>query len=65
MLVCDCMGLDFDEIKEAVREHGDDIEAIQDATDAGTICGCCAEGECEKVDITLQEAIKRALEELE
>ncbi len=65
MLVCDCMGLDFDEIKEAVREHGDDIEAIQDATDAGTICGCCAEAECDKVDMTLQEAIKRALEELE
>ncbi|KIM08525.1 MAG: hypothetical protein KU28_03805 [Sulfurovum sp. PC08-66] len=65
MLVCDCIGLDFDEIKEAVKQHGDDIEAIQDATDAGTICGCCTETECDKVDITLQEAIEKALEELE
>jgi len=64
MLVCDCMGIDFDEIKEAVKEQGDDIEAIQDATEAGTICGCCASDECDKVDILLRDAIQKAAEEL-
>jgi len=64
MLVCDCEGLDYDEIKEAVKEHGDDLEAIQDATNAGTICGCCADDECDKVDILLKDAIQKAAQEL-
>jgi bacterioferritin-associated ferredoxin len=58
------MGLDYDEIKEAVKEHGGDLEAIQDATEAGTICGCCAQDECDKVDLLLKDAIAKALEEL-
>jgi len=65
MLVCDCMGLDYAEIQEAVKEHGDNLEAIQEATEAGTVCGCCAQDECDKVDILLKDAIAKALEESE
>ena len=64
MLVCDCNDVEYDVIKEAVKKHGNDIEAIKDATDAGTTCECCLEEDCDKVDLPLPLAIKRALSEL-
>jgi len=63
MLVCDCNEVEFDVIKEAVKKHGDNIDAIMDETDAGTACECCLEDDCEKVDLHLHAAIKKALEE--
>lgn len=64
MLVCDCNEVDFDAIKAAVKKHGDNLKAIMDETDAGTACECCLEEDCEKVDLPLPLAIKKALEEL-
>jgi len=64
MLVCDCTEVEFDAIKEAVKTHGNDIEAIKEATDAGTTCECCLEEDCDKVELPLPLAIKKALEEL-
>lgn len=64
MLVCSCMEVEYDAILEAVKTHGDDIEAIKDATDAGTVCECCLEDDCDKVDITLPAAIAKAKAEL-
>jgi NAD(P)H-nitrite reductase large subunit len=64
MLVCDCNDVHFDAIKEAVKKHGDNMEAIMEETDAGTACECCLEEDCEKVDLPLPLAIKKALEEL-
>ncbi|MBU0719941.1 (2Fe-2S)-binding protein [bacterium] len=64
MLVCDCNDVHFDAIKEAVMKHGDNIDAIMDETDAGTTCECCLEEECDKVELPLPLAIKRAMEEL-
>lgn len=64
MLVCDCNEVDFDMIKEAVKKHGDNVEAIMNETEAGTVCECCLEDECSKVDIALHAAIKKALLEL-
>lgn len=64
MLVCDCNEVEYDAIKEAVKAHGNDIEAIKDATDAGTVCECCLEEDCDKVELPLPLAIKKALEEL-
>ena len=64
MLVCDCNEVEFDAIKEAVKRHGNNMEAIMDETDAGTACECCLEEECSKVDIPLPLAIAKALEEL-
>jgi bacterioferritin-associated ferredoxin len=58
------MDVIYEDIKEAVKEHGDNLEAIQEATEAGTACECCLEDDCESVDIPLKPAIKQALEEL-
>lgn len=64
MLVCDCNEIEYDVIKEAVRIHGGDRETIMEVTEAGTVCGCCLEEDCDKVDLPLPLAIKKALEEL-
>jgi hypothetical protein len=34
-------------------------------TGAGTVCECCLEEDCDKVDLPLPLAIKKALKELE
>lgn len=62
-IVCDCNGVEYSEIVEAVKKHGDNLEAIMDETDAGTVCECCLEDDCDKVDIPLKKAISKALEE--
>ena len=64
MLVCDCNEVEYDAIKEAVKKHGNNQEAIIDETDAGTACECCLEDDCDKVDLPLPLAIKKAMEEL-
>ena len=64
MTVCECNDVNFDDILEAVKKHGDNLEAIMDMTDAGTTCECCLEEDCDKVDLPLPLAIKKALEEL-
>lgn len=64
MLVCDCMDVEYEDIKEAVKKHGDNLEAIMDETDAGTACEACLEDDCDKVDMPLKIAIKKALQEI-
>jgi NAD(P)H-nitrite reductase large subunit len=64
MLVCDCNDVEYDAIKEAVKKHGNNLEAIMNETDAGTACECCLEEDCDKVDLPLPLAIKKALEEV-
>lgn len=65
ILVCDCNDICYETIKEAVAKCGDDIEMIQDLTNAGGACDCCLETECDKVDLPLPLAIKKALLELQ
>lgn len=64
MLVCDCNEVEYEAIKAAVKKHGNDRDAIMEETDAGTACECCLEEDCEKVDLPLPLAIKKALAEL-
>ena len=64
MLVCDCNDVHYDEIKEAVEKFGTDLETIKDETSAGTACECCLEEDCDRVDLPLPLAIKKAKEEL-
>ncbi len=64
MLVCDCMDIEYDEIKDAVKKHGDNLEAVMDETEAGTACEACLEDECDKVDLPLKKAIEKALKEV-
>ena len=40
-IVCDCLGITAEDIKEAVKNGSKTLDDIKDATDAGTICGCC------------------------
>jgi len=63
MLVCDCNEIEFDAIKEAVKKHGDNLDAIIEETDAGAACECCLEEDCDKVELSLPLAIKKALSE--
>ncbi len=62
MLVCDCNEVEFDVIKEAVKKHGNNLDAIMDETDAGTTCECCLEEDCDKVELPLPLAVKQALD---
>ncbi len=63
MTVCECMDVEFEEIKKAVAKAGDDLEAVQEETEAGTVCECCLESDCDKVDLPLPDAIKKAKEQ--
>jgi NAD(P)H-nitrite reductase large subunit len=63
MIVCDCMEVEYEDIKKAVAKHGDNLDAIMEETEAGTVCESCLEDECDRVDIVLKAAIKQALEE--
>jgi NAD(P)H-nitrite reductase large subunit len=58
------MDLEYKDILEAVKKHGDNLEAIQDETEAGTVCESCMECDCDIVDLPLKEAINKALEEI-
>jgi len=52
-------------IQEAVKKHGNNLDAIMEETEAGTTCECCLEEDCDKVDLALPLAIKKALQEIE
>jgi len=71
MLVCECLDLEYDDIKKALDEHPREltdvfeaVEAIKESIEAGEICGCCIEDECDKVDMLLKDAVAKALKEL-
>jgi len=64
MLVCDCNDVEYDEIKDAVAKHGSNLETIMEETSAGTSCECCLEEDCDRVELALPLAIKKAVEEL-
>jgi bacterioferritin-associated ferredoxin len=64
MKVCRCAYVDYDQILDLVKQFGDNLEAIQEESDAGDICEMCMYDECSKVDISLPKAIKKALTEI-
>jgi len=70
MMVCECLDLEYDDIKKAIDDHPkelndvlDAIEAIKESIEAGEICGCCMEDECDRVDMLLIDAVRKALGE--
>ncbi len=63
-IVCDCVDVEYTDIVEAVKKHGDNLDAIMDETEAGTVCEDCLEDDCDKVDIPLKIAIAQALKEV-
>ncbi len=60
MKVCACQNVMFDEIVEAMKEVGNDPDAIRKLTDAGRGCGECLESGCEDVDLPFPDALKAA-----
>lgn len=40
--ICHCLGIMKSDIEKAIKEKGlTTVEQVQDATDAGTVCGGC------------------------
>jgi NAD(P)H-nitrite reductase large subunit len=64
MIVCNCTDLDYDDLLELVRIHGNNLEEIMNESDAGTICESCLEDDCKITDIPLKDAISKAMAEL-
>lgn len=60
MIVCACQNIMFDEIVEAMKEVGNDAEAIRKRTDAGRGCSECLESGCPDVDLPFPDALKAA-----
>ncbi len=50
-IVCHCLNIDLDTIKKAVEAGADTLEKVQEATEAGTICGAC----CEEIEVIIEE----------
>lgn len=42
-IVCNCMSVTYGQIKEAVDSGASTVEEVQEATEAGTVCGACLE----------------------
>ncbi|MDE7328093.1 MAG: (2Fe-2S)-binding protein [Lachnospiraceae bacterium] len=42
-IICPCMGTTIREIREAVKNGSDTLEAVEAATGAGTVCGACTD----------------------
>ncbi|WP_297632385.1 (2Fe-2S)-binding protein [uncultured Clostridium sp.] len=40
-MICTCLGIDEDTIKEAIANGADSVEAIEEVTGAGSCCGVC------------------------
>lgn len=60
MKVCACQNVMLDEIVDAMRQVGNDPDAIRKMTDAGRGCGECLESGCEDVDLPFPDALKAA-----
>ena len=39
--VCTCLGLSEDDIKKAIKDGATTVDAIEEATGAGSVCGAC------------------------
>ncbi|HHH19712.1 MAG TPA: (2Fe-2S)-binding protein [Campylobacterales bacterium] len=46
--VCHCMGVTLGEILKAIEEGNDTLEALMEATDAGTACELCQSKEIDE-----------------
>lgn len=40
-IVCECYGVTYGAIKEAIDNGASTLEEVQEATEAGTACGAC------------------------
>jgi NAD(P)H-nitrite reductase large subunit len=64
--VCQCMGITFGEIVEAVKNGSTTLDAVMESTDAGTVCELCQSCEIdedEDREVHLDEIIAYVKEE--
>lgn len=54
-IVCECMGVTKEAIKEAIDQGARSLEEVQDVTGAATICGACLEEVEKTVDYFLKK----------
>ncbi|MDO4534487.1 MAG: (2Fe-2S)-binding protein [Clostridium perfringens] len=48
--VCTCLGLTDDDIIKAVKDGAKTVDAIEEATGAGSVCGACKDEIQEIID---------------
>ena len=53
-IICECMNVSYEDIKNAVKEGAKTLDDIKEATEAGTICGACEDEIQEVLDELLQ-----------
>lgn len=40
-IICDCFGVDSDQIEAAVKAGATSVDAVSEVTQAGSACGAC------------------------
>lgn len=50
-VICECAGVTIQDIKDAKDKGATTLEEVQEATNAGTCCGCCVDKIQEIIDI--------------
>lgn len=53
-IICECMNVSYEDIKNAVKEGAKTLDDIKEATEAGTICGICEDDIQEVLDELLK-----------
>lgn len=54
-IVCNCMSVTNGMIKDAVTDGASTLEEVQEATEAGTVCGACLDDLQHLVDFFISE----------
>ncbi len=49
-IVCDCMGITYGTIKQAIENGAKTLDDIKEETGAGTVCGVCEDDIQEIID---------------
>lgn len=57
-IVCECLGVTNEMIRDAVNNGAGSLEEVQDITGAATACGACLEEVQESVDYFIKERDK-------
>ena len=61
-VVCSCLDVTYNTIKEAIENGAKTLDDIKDETEAGTICGMCEDEIQEIIDGVIEEAENKKTE---
>lgn len=54
-IVCNCMNVTNGMIKDSIDSGASTLDAVQEATGAGTVCGACLDNVQRLIDFFLEE----------